>query len=389
MRNHKGFSFTEILVAAALLGGISLGVMQLMNNMQKGQKSSEIKMEVLDLRRRIVTTMADKFACEKTFGSKKIGDDIDVIKNAKGVIIVKKNQEVANKRLKITRIYTKDPKPPRPLGNDMREIELHVDFENLMKNHSYGAKKTFSTLMTVEATGPNATITRCFDDRENAVMTAINEAGGEICRVLGGRWVKGEALNKRCTTAPCEQGYYLSGIKTHPDTGQEIFKCTSYTEKCPDGQYLTGYDAGDPPKPNCVFLGRKKSETSGLCKANEYLRGYDSKGEKVCNKIGTTSEMGNGNCAPGYYLQGYNNQGQKVCRNLKEEVEGDFALLDEKCKIKYRLEMGGHTASGEVKIRVKKGEESGSHGRISLKDTDNECKGDRGGCYIQLWTECN
>ena len=318
MRNHKGFSFTEILVAAAMLGGISLGVMQLMNNMQKGQKSSEIKMEVLDLRRRIVTAMADKFACEKTFGSKKIGDDIDVIKNAKGVIIVKKNQEVANKRLKITRIYTKDPKPPRPLGNDMREIELHVDFENLMKNHSYGAKKTFKTLMKVEATGANAPITRCFDDRENAVMTAIDEAGGELCRVLGGKWDIGETLNKRCTTAPCGEGEYLSGTKdveytreledgTKVTTTQKAFKCKPL-KVCEDNEYQIGFDA------NGVV--QCKSYTTE-CEEGKYLVGYDSNGDKICQH----DNWKVADCQDGHYLEGFQPNGDKICRPDNWKVE--------------------------------------------------------------------
>lgn len=340
MRNNKGFSITEVLVAVAMMGGVSLGVMKLMEIMQKGQKSSEIKMEVLELRRRIVTAMADKLACEKTFGSKKIGEDIDFIKNRNGTIIVEKNQEVANKRLKVTRIHTEHKED---LGNDMHEVKLIVDFENLMKNHSYGANKKFETLLKVEATGTNATITRCFDDRENTVITAIDEAGGEICRILGGEWDITQPLNKRCMYAECGEGEFLSGEEdveytreledgTRVTTTQKAFKCKPL-KICDVNEYQTGFDAN----------GEVQCKTyTTECEEGNYLVGYDSNGNKICKP----DYRNVGKCPTGSYLEGFNTDGSKSCASFEERivVSSVFSLNvnDESGPSNKNLDLGKH-----------------------------------------------
>ena len=41
-----GFSLIEVMVAVGLMGIVSLGVMKLMNNMSKGQKSVQSSMEL-------------------------------------------------------------------------------------------------------------------------------------------------------------------------------------------------------------------------------------------------------------------------------------------------------------------------------------------------------
>ena len=184
LRNMSGFSLVELMVAAGLLGGLTLGVVKIMGLMQKGQKTSEIKMEVLELRRKVVTLMTDKIACEATFlgPNLKIGDPVNHIKGSSGANIISVGNVYGNKRLKVTSISTTDKGAIGSTG--MREVVLRVDFDNLQKNNSFGGKKYFKTTMTVEATGPTAPITRCFDDRENTIKTARAMS----CEDIGGTW---------------------------------------------------------------------------------------------------------------------------------------------------------------------------------------------------------
>ena len=69
LRGSRGFSLAEIMVAAGMLGIISVGVMQMMTNMQKGQKSIAITSEREIVLYNVRMALRDKLACERTFAN--------------------------------------------------------------------------------------------------------------------------------------------------------------------------------------------------------------------------------------------------------------------------------------------------------------------------------
>jgi hypothetical protein len=67
LRNIEGFSLAEIMVAAGILGMISLGVMQMTQNLQKNQKKFQYDAEINEFLTRLQMGLRDKTACERTF----------------------------------------------------------------------------------------------------------------------------------------------------------------------------------------------------------------------------------------------------------------------------------------------------------------------------------
>ena len=67
LRNIDGFSLAEIMVSAGILGMISLGVMQMTQNIQKNQKKFQYDAEINDFIMKVQMGLRDKAACERTF----------------------------------------------------------------------------------------------------------------------------------------------------------------------------------------------------------------------------------------------------------------------------------------------------------------------------------
>ena len=206
-KNQHGISIVQVIVAAGLLGVVALGTMSLVGTLQKGQKTSQIQMDVLEFRRQAVTALADKFNCEKTLVGKNIGDEIDeIFINDKAFLV--KDQEYSEGRLKVIRMITAPVEPPADhvLGGNMYKIEFQVDFDVKKKHLSYGTRKSFKTLLTVQASGPDTgQIQVCFDDRENTIKTAR----ALVCEDLGGTW---DNTNQQCTGFECPDKHLVGGF---------------------------------------------------------------------------------------------------------------------------------------------------------------------------------
>jgi type II secretory pathway pseudopilin PulG len=79
LKSVSGFSMVEIMVAAALLGGLSLGVVKLMENANKASKTIEVKDDIIQMERLITDVLNSPNNCEATLGEKTIGSNIPVI----------------------------------------------------------------------------------------------------------------------------------------------------------------------------------------------------------------------------------------------------------------------------------------------------------------------
>ena len=75
LKNSHGFSLAEVMVAAGLLGVISLGVMQLMSNMTRGQKEFEQNAEMRGIIDRIAVGLQDSNTCNYSLVALKYGND--------------------------------------------------------------------------------------------------------------------------------------------------------------------------------------------------------------------------------------------------------------------------------------------------------------------------
>ncbi len=173
----KGFGLIEALIATALLGGVALGFMKLTENMSRGQVTSETKMEGLEMKRLISTTLLDKAACDATFTGKAIGANITEIKNSSGIPVYEINKPYGGNMIKINSMVTRDL---NQVGSDgTRKVELIIDLEKI-RTQSYSQVKDAIIQLFVVADSPTGIIMGCISDSQK--MLEAN------CESLGGTW---------------------------------------------------------------------------------------------------------------------------------------------------------------------------------------------------------
>lgn len=195
MISHRGMSLVEALIAIGLLGGAALGFMKLFDNANKGHKTSEIRMEAMEIRRLISTTLMDKEACEQTFINKKIGDPVDAIKNSAGSNIFESGKSYSNNQIKISSMTTVDRNQVNSDGS--RIIDLVIKHEQA-KGKGYSQLKDARFVLNV-VTDENGVIVGCFNDAQQTIKQA--------CLSLGGDWKGAE-----CELPGCPDGQTLQKI---------------------------------------------------------------------------------------------------------------------------------------------------------------------------------
>lgn len=101
---NSGFSLTEILVAMGLLSGISYGIMQMMSNSAKSQKSMEVKDSMSQLHRELIVFLSSEQNCSESMGAnnnKKNGDTVSILRDATGQPKYLPNQEIGSTKIAI------------------------------------------------------------------------------------------------------------------------------------------------------------------------------------------------------------------------------------------------------------------------------------------------
>ena len=80
--HEKGFSLLEVLVAVAIMGGLSLVMLQMNQNQLKQQKTVELKGEITDIMNIIRQTLDTSKACNMSFANRSPGDIITELRSS-------------------------------------------------------------------------------------------------------------------------------------------------------------------------------------------------------------------------------------------------------------------------------------------------------------------
>ncbi len=224
--SSRGFTLVEIIIVTGMLAGISAAVMTLMNNMQKGQVTSETKMESLELRRVIMTLLMDKGACENTFNGQAIGSSISEIRNTNNSVVYKVGNKYGNNTVQINDMKIVDAGSYNA-ASSIRSVDLVVSFQKL-KRLSSGTLSNATIRLNVKATGPAGIISKCFSDIDQSTQTN--------CTSLGGTWNGSE-----CALPSCDPNQVLQKMNT-----DKTAVCVSIN--CPSGSYFRGLTATGAPE---------------------------------------------------------------------------------------------------------------------------------------------
>lgn len=246
-KNSKGFSLAEVIVAAGLLGALSLVLINISKNQAVVQKRAEASFEINTISNLVTQTLLNSQACAASLGG--VGQEVTEnsvtsIKNRKGDSIYEINEIYGNRQVRITEMKLIDI--PSPLGL-FSELKLRITFEKLSKAIS-GNKfisKHFSLKIESDAAGD---LIKCYSSTENAVTTAVEQS----CISIGGTY---DVATSNCN---------LSNYVANEASTNTAVSTKSLSDKLSD----------------------LKVEMS--CSVGEIFQGFDSSGVKICVPLALT-----------------------------------------------------------------------------------------------------
>lgn len=298
LRNHNGFTLIEIVIASGLLAALSLGVMQTMHTMQKGQVQSETKMEEIEIRRLVTTLLADKVACQNTLVGNNIGANITSIKNAGGATLYQTGNTYGNNSIKLTNIKTVDL---NQVGTDgTRVVNLVLTLQK-QKKLAGSTSKDATIQLNVKAPSATGVITECFGDSQQIVENSCISIGGTwngaTCTLnnfvlkTGDTMTGALNLTSAAATGNISAAQFCSGGNCKAITDLALSN-----QLCPNGQVANGTKADGTP--NCRAL---------QCPANQYFAGLDISNNAICRPYPTNT------CPTNEYVSQVNANGTVQC----------------------------------------------------------------------------
>ena len=230
----KGFSLLEVIIAAGLLGAISLGVMQLTKNMQTGQKTVELKGEKMDFANRMKLYLSSDKSCAATLGGRSVANNTDVYKikvhrePSDVTILDLKNPDPklggyqfgdGAARIRVTKIFVDSYSKTQDVDANTEEGTIDLVFElekaSTSKEGTYGASSFTEKLpLQVYVTKSNQTIWACSDPTGGAKAS---------CDSLGGTMQMNAAGNVTCSRLHLTNPGNQMGLKlTNESNGTNV-----------------------------------------------------------------------------------------------------------------------------------------------------------------------
>lgn len=301
LKNQRGLSLIEIIIATGLLAAMSVGVMKVISGAQKGNVVSEAKLEELEIKKNIAMILADKVACQKTFTGISIGSTLGQIKNSADNPIFEIDKVYGNNSLKIASMRTSDRNEVAADGS--RVVDLVV---GLKKNKVLTSQNIveIKIQLKVIAPGSSGIISACFSATGNVLEQACDSLdgtwSGSICTLDRYVLKSGDSMIGTLTvpllnaSGGIESNQICSGAncKTIPDLAIANLSCSM-------GTLQSGVNAAGSPI--CKDVN---------CTSDKYFAGLDASGNKICQKVPT------GPCGAGNYVSSINSNGDVICSSL-------------------------------------------------------------------------
>ena len=268
MRNQGGFSLIQVMVAVAIIGALSLGVISIVQLVYKQQKLMNKTMNVSQLNDDLKLILDDKALCScnfqslNTFDSTAVSPSVDINEmlldcSVSTSFLVKQNQPYANTNLIVKEIKFNNIKPTQP-GGAQYIGELTVYFKKIeglpvLKPLTIKQKVNTSTTSPITA----------------KKIIGCGSVAGEVSSSphYGGWGGNGYQVD-------CRQGYFVSGINTRSGALIDGFSinCASYNDHNQkySGAHVGGTGGGNASL-NCPadsyalgFMGRAAAQVDQL-----------------------------------------------------------------------------------------------------------------------------
>lgn len=186
LKNQKGMSLTEVIIAGGLLIAVSVGVMKTTSNMQFSNDLFKIKSEEQLSFNHVSSILVDSESCKNTLSGKSVGDTFTQIMQ-KGGNLIKFGSAidfVNNTRVKSLTVSSQDFSACSSYPC-IGTIVLDVQYERKIKGKIQdGVKKQIQ--INVKKLAADTGIDSCFAATDGAVDTAKEET----CLLLGGSYTE-------------------------------------------------------------------------------------------------------------------------------------------------------------------------------------------------------
>ncbi len=205
--DNRALSITEALVAAGMVGGLSLGYLQLSGDHQKSQKKIEAGFEIDMLTLEMAQTLSNDEACSETLKGVPIIKDQDVteIKNSKGKAIFKEKKKYGQNLIMLVSMELQNRNVSTVDG--FGSVELKIEFEKTAK--IIKGKKDRGEDNSPGNSGKQCTNVICNPDP--ATRYLASEAKEMMCDSIQGDW---DATTKKCKPkfVDVSCGNYITGF---------------------------------------------------------------------------------------------------------------------------------------------------------------------------------
>ena len=177
--NNKGFSLAEVVVAAGLLGVVSLGVMRLVDNMMKSQKTFETQSEITLVSNGIAQALVNEKACENTFAGINLGANTSVpsIQNSNGASIFDVGSQYGNRKVLLTGLDVQNISLTSDGTSKVGTFDLVVGMDKL-SSQTQGATSVRKVITISVVTDLADDFTGCFSSAAGATKNACENIGG-------------------------------------------------------------------------------------------------------------------------------------------------------------------------------------------------------------------
>ena len=176
--NNRAVTLTETLVAAGLVGGLSLGYLQISSNHEKSQKKIEAGFEIDMLILDMTQTLSNRRACAQTLGTTVAdGQDIPAIKNSAGRTIFQKGNKYGQNLIQIKSMEMSGLDTD---ADGLGSVEVVVTFEKAAKSIKGKKEEVRNIFLPVKVASGSVV---CYPDSGPKVMQDDRQL---MCDSLGG-----------------------------------------------------------------------------------------------------------------------------------------------------------------------------------------------------------
>jgi len=251
LNSEDGFSLAEIVVAAGLLGMLSLGVMQLMKNQQKSFSYAEAKSEEIEIYNQIRILLMNKEACLNTLGGHAVGDSVSEVKNSSNISAFKVGNIYGNRSVKIVSLEIENDTVPA--GGGLGQAFLKIKLQRVKK--SLSSNIILKKMLLQVATNATGAIDECYSDTDQSILTSKQE----MCAALNGTY---DDTNGKCN------------LNCDPDSPS-----AALSTRCLEDVIKNRLDK------------RYVKVENAKCSKNEFLNGFNKDGTPICERINIYDEL--------------------------------------------------------------------------------------------------